>query len=83
MPKPPSSRGRHTLVQATRQWPPFASFLPLHKNPLLILSIALKLLACCVANNQAWNCLKKCIVNLWFCYRDFSLCWFRNHKQLA
>ena len=40
MPSPPSSRGNITLPQATRQCPPLVSFLPRHRNPLLILSIA-------------------------------------------
>ena len=40
MPNPPNSSGHMTFSQATRQHPPFASFLPSYKKPLLILSIA-------------------------------------------
>jgi hypothetical protein len=41
IPNPPNSFGLVTLFQATKQCPPIASFLPLHRNFLLILSIAL------------------------------------------
>jgi len=40
IPKPLKSGGRVTLGQAIKQWPPLVSFLPLHKKPLLILSMA-------------------------------------------
>ncbi|ONM37740.1 Plant cysteine oxidase 5 [Zea mays] len=37
----PSSRGLQTRCHPTRQCPPVTSFLPFHKKPRLILSIAL------------------------------------------
>lgn len=41
IPRPPRSMSLLTFSQATRQQPPFTSFLPFHRNPFLILSIAL------------------------------------------
>ena len=41
MPNPPNSGGRVTLGQVIKQSPPFTSFLPLHRKPLLILSMDL------------------------------------------
>jgi hypothetical protein len=41
IPSPPIFFGQVTLGHATRQWPPFASFLSLHKYPRRILSIAI------------------------------------------
>lgn len=35
-PRPPSSMDRQTFGHAIKQWPPLASFLPLHKKSLLI-----------------------------------------------
>jgi hypothetical protein len=40
IPSPPRSSGLVTLSHATRQCPPFTSFLPFHKKPRRILSIA-------------------------------------------
>lgn len=40
MPSPPSSLDKVTVVQATRQCPPFASLFPFHRKALLSLSIA-------------------------------------------
>jgi hypothetical protein len=36
IPSPPYFKGLVTESQATRQLPPFTSFLPLHTNPFLI-----------------------------------------------
>jgi len=41
IPRPPMLSGLQTLAQPTEQWPPLISFLPFHKKPLRILSIAL------------------------------------------
>ena len=42
MPSPPSASGQVTLDQANKQCPPFISFIPFQRKPLLILSIALR-----------------------------------------
>lgn len=39
MPRPPSCFGAQTFVQAKRQWPPFASATPCHRNPHRTLSV--------------------------------------------
>lgn len=45
IPKPPSSMGRHTLSQLTKECPPQASDLPCQRKSLMILLIFFRMVA--------------------------------------